>query len=132
MFRVVVLFSIAIIFLVSCDSGNKNKVKGLWKVVDVDAQFDEAKVNPQTLQQVIDLEKQTMLLFENDSVMKVIIGKDTVSAYYKFDKTTEKVSYRFDNSKIELTELGKYEKGKIIAETVTPLGSIKVSYQKSK
>ncbi len=123
---------LAAAFFTGCGSGNKNKVIGLWKVTDVQTQFDESKVNPATLQQVAELEKQTMLNFSTDSTLTIMMGEKNFEAFYVFDKTTGKIEYSFDGVGINMNELGVYADEAIISASETPVGTIKVTYTKSK
>ncbi|MDO8897421.1 MAG: hypothetical protein Q7V19_07200 [Bacteroidales bacterium] len=116
----------------ACNSGKSSKMTGVWTVDNVDAQFDETKVNPQTLQQVIEMEKQTMLKFIDDSTMNIIMGESTFRTYWNLDKETGKLFYRFEDTKTNYNELGVLIDGVIVAESTTPVGKIKVSYKKTK
>jgi hypothetical protein len=132
----IILFSafmiLAMGFLAGCGSGNKNKVIGLWKVTDVQTQFDESKVNPSTLQQVAELEKQTMLNFSSDSTLTIMMGEKNFAAFYTFDPTTGKIEYSFDGVGINMNELGVFADEAIVSASETPVGTIKVTYTKSK
>lgn len=116
----------------ACNSGQSSKMTGVWTVDNVDTQFDETKVNPQTLQQVVEMEKQTMLKFIDDSTMNIIMGENTFRTFWNLDKETGKLFYRFEDSKTSFNELGVLIDGLIEAESTTPVGKIKVSYKKTK
>jgi hypothetical protein len=129
------LIAVAIVslpFFTACNKGKADKMIGIWTVSDVDAQFDETKVNPQTLQQVIEMEKQTMLKFVDDSTMNIIMGENTFRTFWNIEEETGKVSFRFEDSPTSFNELGVLIDGLIVAESTTPVGKIKVSYKKTK
>lgn len=132
-FFLLIVFTIfSIPFFTACNSGKGTKMIGMWTVDNVDAQFDEAKVNPQTLQQVIEMEKQTMLKFIDDSTMNIIMGENTFRTFWSIEEGTGKVFYRFEDSPTSFNELGVLIDGLIVSESTTPVGKIKVSYKKSK
>lgn len=117
-------------FLAGC-ANEKNKLVGVWKVSDVKTNFDESKVNPATLQQVAELEKQTVLKFANDTSLVIMMGERNFSAFYTFDKPSGKIFYSFDGRSINMNELGIYKDETIVSSSETPVGMIEVIYLKS-
>jgi hypothetical protein len=116
----------------SCSSDKGHDMTGVWKVTDVKVEFDEQSSTPDMLKQVAEREKQTILEFQNDSVMNIIAGGATYKAFWVMDKGSGVINYRFADMGIKMTELGKFTEGSIVAESETPLGKIVVTYQKNK
>lgn len=121
---------LVVIALITSCSNSKNQMIGLWKVENVDAQFDESRVNPQTLEQVIASEKQTLLKFVDDSTLTIMLGETNMKAFYTLDESN-KLFYYFEGAPTQVYELGTLTNNKIEAESTTPVGKIKVTYQKS-
>lgn len=130
--KLIVLGGVLMLVLVYACNTEKNKMLGIWKVTDVKTTFDETRVNPSTLQQVAELEKQTMLNFVNDSALTIMMGEKNFDAFYSFDEATGKIFYSFDGKGINMNDLGVYKDGVILSESETPVGSIQVTYSKSK
>lgn len=126
------MFGVLILVLLLSCSSSGNKMLGLWKVSDVKTQFDETKVNPQTLLQVVELEKQTMLKFVDDTTLNIIMGEKTFKSHWNLDETSGKLTYSFEDSPLSTYDLGVYKDGSIVAESTTAVGTIVVTYQKTK
>jgi len=122
-----------LIFLIvltgACSNTKSNKMIGVWKVDNVDVRFDEQKVNPQTLEQVIATEKESILHFMDDSTMHIIMGETNQKAYWSMEEAI--LFYYFDGSPLNVYELGKLVDEKIETEPQTPVGSIRITYIKS-
>jgi hypothetical protein len=128
-----ILFMVVMISLllgISCSSDKGPDLKGIWKVTDVKIDFDEQSSTPEMLKQVAEREKQTILEFQNDSMVNIIAGNTTYKAFWVFDKESGVINYRFADMGITMTELGKFSEGNIVAESETPIGKIIVTYQK--
>ncbi|MCC7318559.1 MAG: hypothetical protein IT219_08495 [Bacteroidales bacterium] len=126
------LLTLSAVLFSGCGNGSKNKLIGRWKVTDVKTQFDETKVNPSTLQQVAELEKQTILNFVNDSSLVIMMGEKNFDAFYTFDAATGKIFYSFEGKGINMTDLGVYSNSTIVSNSETPVGTITVTYSSSK
>ena len=122
---------ILLLLFAACNSSDSNKMKGIWRVDNVDAQFDEERVNPQTLEQIITTEKQTILKFVNDSNLHIILGETTMKAFWNIEKNGNRIYYYFEGAPTDVYELGTLKENKLITETNTPIGTIKVIYSKS-
>lgn len=126
-------FSLILIILslaLACGKGSGPNMTGTWKAVDVKIDFDEQMSTPEMLKQVAEREKQTYLKFLNDSTLNIVAGESTFTAYWVLDKESGVINYRFVDMGIQMTELGKYQDGSIIAESSTPLGKITITYKK--
>ena len=130
------LFSVLSILLIgltlafsSCSSTPESKLLGTWKVTDVEVNFDEQQANSQTISQVENREKQTILKFTSDSTLNIINNNTHRSSWTLGDNGI--ISYQFDKDQT-VFELGKLEEDKIIATSSTPLGDIVTVFEKSK
>ena len=131
------LFSVLSILLIgltlafsSCSSTPESKLLGTWKVVEVSVNFDEQKANAQTISQVENREKQTILKFTSDSTLNIIDNNNTHRSSWTLGDNGI-ISYQFDKDQT-VFELGKLEEDKIIATSSTPLGDIVTVFEKSK
>ncbi len=116
----------------SCnDESKKNTLKGIWTVADVKTEFDENKVNPGTLEQVAELEKQTVLHFENDTLLVLSVGDSKFNAFYTYDAASSKIFFSFDAKGVNMNELGVLRNDTIFADSETPVGKIRVFYSRS-
>jgi len=121
--------SIALVWLVSCSSP-ESKLVGIWKVKNVEANFDEQKVSPEMLNQVIEMQKQTYFRILNDSVMIIISNDNSHEAKWKFNQEDNSVIFFFEGMETSPTKLGVYLDQEIVSETNTPLGKLTVFYGK--
>ncbi len=122
-----------IVFISSCGNGTqKNNLKGKWMVADVKTEFDETRVNPATLQQVAELERQTVLNFENDTLLVLNVGDSKFNTFYTFDAASAKVFYSFDAKGVNMNELGFVRNDTLVAISETPVGKIHVFYSRAK
>lgn len=118
--------------LISCSSPEK-KLTGTWKVSDVQTGFNENDVTPEMLSQAVDLQKQTYFRILNDSAMVIISNNNTHEAIWQYNKETSEITYSFKGSpgpQTLVNVLGKYQDGKIIQKSTTPLGVITTTYEK--
>lgn len=124
------ILSIAVIlFAVSCSSP-ENKFKGTWKVVDVDVKFDEGTMTPDMVSQVVEMQKETYFRILNDSVLVIVSPDNTYEAKWSLNEEDQVINYYFEGMETTVNELGKFADGKIISETVTPLGEMVITYGK--
>ena len=103
--RVIASLLMLVFLFTSCGKSKNNQLIGLWKVENVDAQFDESRVNPQTLEQVIASEKQTMLKFVDDSTFNIMLGETNMKAFYNLDESNSTLFYYFDGATTQVYEL---------------------------
>ncbi len=101
---------------------------GIWEVEHVDANFDESKINPAALEQVIATEKQTKLNFSDDSTLFLTIGETNQKAFW--NQQDNSIFFFFDGDPLNVYELGNLVNDKIESESETPIGTIKVIYTK--
>lgn len=123
-------FIMTIAGTLGCSSGSKNKMIGTWRAANVHTEFDEQRVSPQMIQQVVEMEKQVFFKFLNDSMMHINTLDHTNRALWFFDKENGIITYRFIESGSPTNELGMYKDGKITAESETALGKITIVYKK--
>lgn len=118
-----------LLFAASCGSDPKAKLIGTWKVDNVDTDFDESKVTPEMLTQIVEMQKGTFFKFVNDTSMEIVSNNNTHIASWLLDKDGI-ISFYFKGQELKPAKLGKVEDGKIISVSKTPLGSMKISYVK--
>jgi hypothetical protein len=127
----IILLSIVsiVLFAASCGSDPKAKLIGTWKVEKVDTDFDETKVTPEMITQIVEMQKGTFFKFVNDSSMEIVSSNNTHKASWLLDKEGN-ISFFFKGQELKPTKLGIVEDGKIISTTKSPLGSMKIWYVK--
>jgi len=118
------------ILIVSCGQDMGEKLTGTWKVADVKTDFDENKVSPETLRQVVEMQKQTYFRIVNDSVLVIISNKNTHEAKWVFDDQEQTITYFFKGSGSRANVLGKYENGNIVNLSKTAFGNMTITYSK--
>ncbi|PLX09731.1 MAG: hypothetical protein C0598_11630 [Marinilabiliales bacterium] len=123
------IFAAFLLVLVSC--GNpKSELVGTWKVVDVETDFDEEKMSPAMILQVIDMQKETFFKINNDSVLIVFTKENTHEAKWDFNDDDQTISYFFETSPTTINKLGTYVDGEIVSETTSAIGKMVVTYGK--
>lgn len=128
------VFALVIIMLiiVSCGQSIEKKLIGTWKVADVRTDFDESKVTPEMLRQVVDMQKQTYFRILNDSTMVIVSNSSTYEARWTIDEESNTITYFFEGNATKGNELGKYEENKIVNDTKSALGLMTIYYEKEK
>jgi len=116
--------------MVSCGSGPEKKLVGTWKVTDVQTDFDETKVTPEMLKQVVEMQKQTYFRILNDTTLVIISNNNTHEAKWAFDDKTQTITYFFKGMGTKANTLGTFSDGNIINETKTALGKMTITYGK--
>lgn len=129
-FFISLLFTTVAMLFVSCSSSVESKVIGTWKAQKVETDFNENKTTPDMISQVVEMQKQTYFKMVNDSVMAIISKNSTHEAKWTYNKETNTISYYFNGMSGIPSVLGKFEDGKIISESKTPLGKITICYEK--
>ena len=119
--------SVLMFWLISCSSP-QSKLEGTWKVKKVETNFDEQKVSPETLKQIVDMQKEMYFRFLNDTAMVIISNDNTHEAKWKFDRKDNTIYFYFSGMETSITKLGVYLDNEIVAETNTPLGKLTVFY----
>lgn len=124
------LFTVSlVVILVSCGGSKASKMIGIWKVADVQTDFNEMEVTPEMLSQVIEMQKQTYFRIVDDSTMAIISNNNTYEARWVIDDETNEISYFF-NGASSPNILGFLKEDKIINESETPLGAMTIVYEK--
>ncbi len=123
-------FIMTIAGLLACSSDTKTKMIGTWRAADVKTEFDEQRVSPQMLQQVVEMEKQVFFKFLNDSIMHINTLDHTNRAFWFYDEENGMITYRFIEPGSATNDLGMYMNGKITSESETALGKITIVYEK--
>jgi len=118
-----------LLFAASCGSDPKAELIGTWKVEKVDTDFDENKVTPEMLTQIVEMQKGTFFKFVNDTSMEIVSSNNTHIASWLLDKEGT-ISFYFKGQELKPAKLGKVEDGKIISVSKTPLGIMTISYVK--
>jgi len=121
--------SIALFLFVSCSSP-ESKLIGTWKVKNVETNFDEQKVSPETLSQVIEMQKHPYFRIMNDSVMIIISNDNSHEAIWVFNDENSTLTFFFEGMETSPTKLGVFIDPEIVSETNTPLGKITIFYGK--
>jgi len=118
--------------LFSCQSTPESKLIGTWKVVEVETDFDETRVTPQTIKQVVETQKQTFFRILNDSVMVIISLGNTYEAKWKLNPEDQNITYIFDDTdKMDMpNNLGVYKDNQIVAESKMSMGKMVVHFEK--
>lgn len=120
----------SILLISSCGGSPESKLIGTWKVSDVQTDFREAEVTPETYAQVVEIQKQTHFRILNDSTMVIISNNNTHEAKWFLDETENEITYFFSGMESTQNKLGKFKNSQIISESETPLGTIMIYYDK--
>jgi len=121
---------ILMMLAISCGSSPEKKLIGTWKVADVKVDFDESKVSPEMLSQIIEMQKQTYFRIINDSVMVIISNDNTHETKWALNLEDNTISFFFDGMEAKPNKLGVYSEPSIISESNTPLGKMITYYEK--
>ena len=128
--RILVLsFVSLLLFAASCGSNPKADLIGTWKVDKVNTDFDENKVTPEMLNQIVEMQKETFFKFVNDSSMVIVSNNNTHEALWLLDDDGT-ISFFFKGKELNPTKLGKVENGQIISTSNSPLGTMTIWYVK--
>ncbi len=123
---------ILMMIAISCGSSPEKKLIGTWKVTDVNIDFDESKVSPEMLSQIIEMQKQTYFRIINDSVMVIISNDNTHETKWALNTEDNVITFFFEGMETKSNKLGVYvyTDNNIISETNTPLGKMTTYYEK--
>lgn len=127
--KLLILSAIAMFFMVSC-SNPESKLIGTWKVTDVQAHFDVKNLPPNITKHVENEQKKISFKIVSDSVMVLILDKNTHEAIWKMDPKTKVIKYYFSDQKNLINTLGTVKGNQIVSESKTPLGKITVVFEK--
>jgi hypothetical protein len=126
----IVLSLLSVIY--ACNSNPKSKLIGTWKAEKVDINFNEQLASPELIRQVGLENKEVFFKIQNDSMMLLYISasSDPQNLFWFLDEKGEAVHYAYKKDDLNPIELGKMMDGKIVAESSTPLGTIKTTFAK--
>jgi len=127
--KFLILSAISMLFIVAC-AGPKSKLIGTWKVTDVQTQFDAKNLPPNIIQHVKDEQKKISFKIVSDSVMVLMLDKNTHETIWKMDPKTNVIKYYFSDQRDLVNTLGTVKGNQIISESKTPLGKITVIFEK--
>ncbi len=126
--KYVFVLLLAAVFLGACNSSS-SQLKGEWKVTDVQTQFGKTKLPPELVAHIVAEQKKISFRILNDSVMVLLLEKNTHEAKWKMDKE-HNITYYFTSQPLFVHKLGKWDGKKIISDSKTPLGDLIVTYEK--
>jgi hypothetical protein len=132
-FSTTLLLLFGLFFIKSCDTRQKEVLKGTWSVVKIEAQFDEQRANPMMLNQVLALEKQTQLQFLNDSVLQLISEEEQTSYTVRIQSDGQIfISPGRDSLSGSESLFGQIHNGIIRRLSSTPIGNVVLYFKKAK
>jgi hypothetical protein len=126
------ILSITLILFATACGSSENKLTGTWKVEDVDTQFDENRMTPAMVLQVVEMQKETYFRILNDSVIIIVSSDNTHEAKWEYNNSDNVVNYYFESTPNRKNKLGSLVEGKIISESNTPIGKMTITYAKEK
>ncbi|NOY50107.1 MAG: hypothetical protein GXO88_06055 [Chlorobi bacterium] len=124
-----IVFVSLFLILISCGN-KKSELIGTWKVVDVETHFDEAKMTPAMVSQVVAMQKETFFKIRDDSVLIIYTKDNTHEARWDFGNDDQTLNYYFDSSPTTINKLGTFVEGNIVSETNAPIGKMIITYGK--
>ena len=116
------LIGLTLLLLASC-TPKDDPFFGRWTVDKVNVDFDAEGATPEMVRQYGAMEKDNVVVITADSLLMLVMDGDTVQC---------QCSLRGGQILCNGEPWGRFEDGVITTETFTPLGSVKVSYKKSK
>ncbi|MBN2639396.1 MAG: hypothetical protein JXR65_09980 [Bacteroidales bacterium] len=122
--------AVLMLFFFSSCSSQGSKLKGTWKVSNVETHFEVQNLPPNVIQHVKDEQKKISFRIVSDSVMVLMLDNNTHEAIWKMDPKTHVIKYYFSNQKDLINTLGTFKGNEIISESNTPLGKITVVFEK--
>jgi len=123
------IFAAFILVFVSCENPTSQLI-GTWKVVDVETHFDEAKMSPAMISQVVEMQKETFFKISNDSTLIIFSNENTHEAKWTYNSDDQSITYFFDSNPTTVNKLGKLIDGNIVSETTSAIGKMIVTYGK--
>lgn len=127
--KLLVLSLITSLFLISC-SGTNHQLVGTWKVSKVETNFKATNIPKAVITHIKNEQKQISFKIINDSIMVLILDKNTHEARWKMDPNSKMIKYHFKSQKNYINKLGKWEGNEIVSTTNTPLGTLTVVFTK--
>jgi len=114
---------------VSCNSP-ESKLIGTWKVDDVETHFDENRMTPEMVLQVVDMQKETYFRILNDSVIIIVSSDNTHEAKWDYNDQDSTINYYFDSTPTIKNKLGKFVNGNVVSISNAAIGKMVVTYGK--
>lgn len=127
--KLLALSAIAVFFLMACSSPGHQLI-GTWKVSKVETNFKDTNLPKAIITHIKDEQKKLSFKIINDSLMVLILDKNTHEAKWKIDSKTKVIKYYFDDQKNSVNKLGTLEGNEIVSESHTPLGMLTVIFKK--
>ena len=127
--KFLILSAITMLFLAAC-AGPKSKLIGTWKVADVQTHFDSQNIPAGIITHIKDEQQKISFKIVSDSVMVLMLDKNTHEAIWKIDTKTNVIKYYFSDQKDLVNTLGTLKGNQIISESKTPLGKITIVFEK--
>ncbi|MBE0651049.1 MAG: hypothetical protein IH595_09420 [Bacteroidales bacterium] len=121
--------AMAVFFLAACSSSGHELI-GTWKVSKVETHFKDTNLPKAIITHIKDEQQQLSFKFINDSLMVLILDKNTHEAKWNIDSKTKVIKYYFDDQKGSVNTLGTLEGNEIVTESNTPLGTLTVIFTK--
>lgn len=122
--------AVLLLFFFSSCSSSESKLKGTWKVANVETHFDVKSLPANIIQHVKDEQKKISFRIVSDSVMVLMLDNNTHEAIWKMDPKSHVIKYYFSNQKELVNTLGTLKGNEIISESKTPMGKITVVFEK--
>ncbi len=123
------LFAAFLLVFISCENPTGQLI-GTWKVVDVETHFDEAKMSPAMISQVVEMQKETFFKISNDSTLIIFSSENTHEAKWTYNSNDQSITYFFDSNPTTINKLGIFIEGNIVSETTSAIGKMVVTYGK--
>ena len=95
---------------------------GHWTVDKVNVDFDADWATPEMVRQFGSMEKDNVIMINNDSVLTLVMDGDTMQG---------RCSLQGTRIMVDGEPWGRFEEGMIKTETSTPMGYVKTSYKKT-
>lgn len=112
---------VALLFLLLTACHRDDPFIGLWSVERVNVDFYEQIATPEMVRQYGELEKGNIIEISKDSLLLFVVDGDTLQG---------KCSLKGNQIFLDGKTFGYFENGCIETETKTPLGKVKVTYNK--
>jgi len=123
------IFAAFLLIFISCENPTSQLI-GTWKVVDVETHFDEAKMSPAMISQVVEMQKETFFKISNDSTLIIFSSENTHEAKWTYNSDDQSITYFFDSNPTTINKLGTLKDGNIVSETTSAIGKMVVTYGK--
>jgi len=130
LFRLISLLFV-LTFIYSCGT-EKVDLKGTWRVADVETDFTISSMTPDMISQVVEMQKQTHFRILDDTTLIILSNTNTYQGVWNYSPEDSIIRFFFDNNIDKVNELGKLVDNTIVSKSVSQVGSITVTYAKTK